>query len=281
MFRRRRRHAVVIAGASALIGLGTLVAVPLAASAQTTGTSLTLVAHPSTTTSGHPLTIVAKITPGVTADATTARVRNAPVVPTGTVNFSIVGSNLSTIPCEKAVTSNAVTVKHNRATCKVGAEELQAVASPYTIRATYSGDSNFLESTAPPITETVTRAKSQIHLTDNTKPTSDIAVTFNAFVSSGKAGSLLSGSVLFTATDTPAQPKGKRTCAGGDLQPVAVTGKVGVATCVLQMGWFIVPPPTKANPHPTGAWTVTASYSGDANFNPPAQPASLSGTSSH
>jgi hypothetical protein len=279
MFRRRRKHAVVIAGASALIGLGTLVAVPLAASAQTTGTSLSLRAKPAATTSGHPLLVIAKITTGVTVNASTRGARNAPIVPTGTVGFSIVGSNLSTIPCENAVTGNAVTVKHKRATCRVGAEELQAVDSPYTITATYSGDSNFTGSTAPPITVSVTKAHSHIRITDSTKPTSGIPVTFNAIVTSGTAGSLLSGHVLFAVSDTPAQPKGKRTCAGGNLQPLAVTGNVGIATCVLQAGWFIVPKPTKASPHPKGAWNVTASYSGDDNFNPPAQPASRSGTS--
>jgi hypothetical protein len=282
MFRRRRKHAVVIAGASVLIGLGTLVAVPLTASAQPVGTSLAVVTHPSATTSGHPLLIVAKITTGVTVDATTAAVRNGRVVPTGTVSFNIVGADSSTIPCENAVavTSNAVTVKHKRANCKVAAEELQAVNSPYTITATYSGDSNFSGSSSLPVTEIVTKAKSHIRLRHSVKPMSELAVTFNAYVSSGRvAGSLVSGTVLFAVSDTPATLKSKRTCLGGDVQPIVVSGNVGVASCVLEAGWFVVPSPTKAMPHPKGAWNVTASYSGDKNFNPPKKPASNSGVS--
>jgi hypothetical protein len=254
-----------------------LAIVPLTASAAgSASTAVSVVAKPASTVTGHPLTIVAKVS-AVTSDATTTSGRalrfhahksaraatgNASV-PTGTITFSITGSNSSTINCK---TSDVVTIKHSgKAVCHVAGGQLAAVASPYTINAVYSGDDNFAGSTGT-TTETVSVAKTRVIIKKDSKPTSGTGNTFTAVIKGGSGGPLIGGTVVFSVSDTPSQSKALRTCQGGDTQPVAVTGNVGTATCVLQPGWFIVPSPTHMTPHPHGAWNVTASYSGSGNF---------------
>ncbi len=279
MFRGRGKHVAMAAGATVLLAAASLAVIPLVASAQGSGTtSTTVVAHPASTVTGHPLTIVAKVVPvtGV-SDTVSGRVMafrahkaaraatgNASV-PTGTITFLITGSDSSTIPCK---VSNVVTIKHSgKAVCHVAAEELLSAASPYTIQASYSGDDNFAVSVGT-TTETVAKAKTKVIIRKDSKPTSGSGNTFTAVIRGGPGGSDLGGVVVFSVSDTPSQNKALRTCAGGDVQPVAVTGNIGTATCVLQPGWFIVPNPTHQTPHPHGAWNVTGSYSGTRNFLP-------------
>jgi hypothetical protein len=250
--------------------------IPLSASAQgNESSSVSVVARPGSTVTGHALTITAKVT-AVTADATTASARMAlrsgraatgnASVPTGTVVFTITGtavtSNAQTVNCK---VSNTVTLKHGKAICRVPVEVLTHAASPYTITANYSGDDNFAPSVGTAL-ETVALAATHTKVKVNSKPTSGTGNTFTAVVRAGPGGSLISGNVLFSVSDTPSQSKSLRTCQGGNLQPVAVTGNVGTATCVLAPGWFIVPPATHMTPHPHGAWNVTAAYFGDSNF---------------
>jgi hypothetical protein len=268
MFRGRGRQLAAAALGCAVIG-GALVVAPLTASAQGTSESaVTVTARPASTVTGHGLTIIAKVT-AVTADATTAGVMRAgraatgnASVPTGTVSFIIEGSNDTLVNCK---TSNVVTIKHGKAICRVPVEQLTHVASPYGITANYSGDENFLASSGTG-SETVAAATTHTKIKVDSKPTSGTGNTFTAVVKAGPGGSLLGGNVLFSVSDTPSQSKALRTCAGGNLQPVAVTGNVGTATCVLAPGWFIVPAANHMTPHPHGAWNVTGSYSGDNNF---------------
>jgi hypothetical protein len=261
MFRGRGKQLAVAALGCGLISAASLVAVPLMASAQGTETSaVSVIVKPGTTTSGHGITVVAKVT-AVTGNADT--VRNAAVSgPTGTVTFTITGSDSSTVSCK---TSNVVTIKHSKAICKVPVEQLLHVASPYSISAAYSGDVNFAPSTGT-ASETVNVGGTHTKLKVDSKPSSGNGNTFTAIVKAGPGGSDLSGHVLFSVSDTPSQSKSLRTCAGGDLQPISVTGNVGTATCVLAPGWFIVPSATHMTPHPHGAWNVSASYGGDNNF---------------
>src|ERR1700722_18433429 len=124
MFRGRGKHVTLAVGATILMAAASLAIVPLTASAQGSGaTSVAVAAHPAATVSGHPLTIVAKVT-AVTGDSDTtsgrvlhftarkgARAATANAsVPTGTVTFTITGSNESSISCK---TSNVVTIKHS------------------------------------------------------------------------------------------------------------------------------------------------------------------------
>jgi len=277
MFRGRAKHVAMAAGASVLVAAASLAVVPTVASAVALGTTATaVVTHPGSTVTGHPLTIIARVT-AVTAVASTAsgkamRFRaghkataatgNASV-PTGTVVFTVTGSNASTLSCKKG---NTVTIKHSgKAVCTIGPEMLLAVASPYSITATYSGDTNFAGSVGT-ATETVAKANTHVTIKKDAKPTSGTANTFTAIVRAGPGGSDLGGVVVFSVSDTPSTNKALRECAGGDTQPIAVTGNIGTATCVLTAGWFIVPLPTHKTPHPHGAWNVTAHYSGDGNF---------------
>jgi predicted thioesterase len=276
MFRGRGKHVAMAAGATVLMAAASLAVVPLVASAAGSATSTSVVAHPASTTTGHAVTIVAKVS-AVTAEATTtsgramrftarkaghAATANASV-PTGTVTFTITGADASTVSCK---TTNVVTIKHSgKATCKVSAGMLAAVASPYSVDATYSGDANFAGSTGN-TSITVAAARTKVIIKKDSKPMSGTGNTFTAIIKGGSGGSQLAGTVVFSVSDTPSQSKALRTCQGGDTQPVAVTGNVGTATCVLQPGWFIVPSPNHATPHPHGAWNVTASYSGNGNF---------------
>jgi hypothetical protein len=271
--------------ASILIAAGTLAVVPLTASAQGTApTSVTVVSHPASTTTGRPFTISAQVLP-VTGDADTVSSRalfhfrahhaakaatgNASV-PTGTVTFTITGSDDSTVPCKTTATNieNTATISHvGKASCTVTREEVQAIDSPYTISVAYSGDPNFAGSTGTSTLD-VAKAKTHTKVHVDSRPTDDSANTFTATIHGGPGGSFLSGTVNFSVASTPFTLKSLRTCAGGDVQPVAVTGNVGVATCVLQSGWYVVKGPTKRTPHPHGSWNVSASYAGDGNFLP-------------
>jgi hypothetical protein len=273
MFRGRGKHVAMAAGASVLIAAASLAMVPLVASAQGTGATATSVgARPGTTVTGHPLTIVAKVT-AVTGDASSVRhalrlnghraaTPNASV-PTGTITFSVVGTDHTTVLCKNGP---VVAIKHSgKATCHVSGGQLAAVSSPYTVDATYSGDTNFASS-AGTTTVTVVAAKTRVIIKKDSKPISGSGNTFTAIIKGGPGGGQIGGTVLFAVSDTPSQNKNLRTCAGGNTQPVAVTGNVGTATCTLQAGWFIVPTPNHMTPHPHGAWNVTASYSGTGNF---------------
>ena len=83
----------------------------------------------------------------------------------------------------------------------------------------------------------------------------------------GSGGSLLSGDVRFTVGSQPGPVNlHKLICAGGDLQPLAVSGNVGTATCSLAAGWFVVPAPTKTEKHPVGTYSVGSVYLGNDNF---------------
>jgi hypothetical protein len=285
MFTGRGKKAAMAAGSSILVAAASLTVVPMAAAVTGTApTSTAVAAHPSTIVAGRALTIVAKVTP-VTGVASTARramrfrVHKASAatgnvgVPTGTVTFTITGQNSATADC---TSGDAVAMHHGRATCKIATEVLTHVGSPYTIKATYSGDTNFAGSVGT-TSETVNKSKSNMKLRIDSKPMSGTPNEVTANVRAGPGGSLLTGKVLFAVAATPPTPRGKRICLGGDSQPLAVTGNVGTAVCILQSGWFIVPKPTRGTPHPKGAWQVSATYSGDGNFLP--KTAAISGHS--
>ena len=262
MFRGRRKNAAVVAGASVLVAISSLAIVPLAAGAQATdvGTMTTVTVSPPSTRTGAAVSIVARVHP-VTTDAT---------VITGTVTFTITGHNSSTVNCH---VSDTVTVKHGKATCKVPVEELQAEASPYSIAGTYSGDSPNYTGSSGTASETVIAANVQMKLKASPKVSNGSGNTFIATLKSGAAGSLLAGNVRFGVTSPyPTRPRwltcgATQTSTGSDIRPVAVSGNVGTATCVLHAGWFTVPPPTHTEKHGTATYGVTAVYLGNGNFN--------------
>jgi large repetitive protein len=254
--------AVIVAGATAVATLAPLALVSSAANA-TSGTATgTTITGRTTIATGQAATFTAVVAP--------TTVTPGPK-PTGTVAFTITGHDASNVNCSGGDT---VTVTKGKAKCKVASGSLSASASAYTVAAVYSGDGTFAGSTATPASVTVTLAKVTVRLSVTPKPTSATASTFVATIKAGHSSALVSGNVLFAVSDTPSQSKTKRTCAGGDLQPVSVNGGVATATCNLVAGWFVVP----TNP-PKGSWNVTAQYSGNADFASPANPASMSGSS--
>jgi hypothetical protein len=183
--------------------------------------------------------------------------RHAPKA-TGTVTFAVTGSHGVAAGCQGSDVRPLS--PSETATCRVPPAELQAVDSPYSVTATYSGDATFATSTSTALSETVTTARTHMALKFAAKPASDTASVFTASVVDGADTPLVSGSVLFAVSSTKHRgPKAPR-CAGGNLQPL--TGDV--ATCTLPVGWFVVPKATKADAHPRGSWDVTAVYDPDS-----------------
>ncbi len=252
MIRGHTKKLVAGVGASVLVAMASFAIAPLA-SAQGTGTSTAVTSSPASPKTGSPVTLTATVTP-VTTDVHT---------PTGTVTFTITGSDASVINCK---TSDTVSISHaGVATCPILKHQLLAAASPYAVTAAYSGDANFEGSTGTlSLTVATANTKTKVKFI-RPKPSSGNGETFVAKVTAGKNGSLLSGHVVFAVAATGGTAL-KRKCVGGDSQPLAVSGNVGTATCVLAPGWFIVPGKSKGNPHPHGSWNVSASYTGNANL---------------
>jgi large repetitive protein len=259
MIRSRLKKLVVVAGAGAVVTVGTLALNPFSASADGTTATTTTVGAPAKVTTGHAVTFSAAISP--------FKAGSGPVVKaTGSVTFTIVGNDSSTVSCTGG---NSPDINGKGvALCKVAAASLLASASPYTVTAAYGGDTNFGASTGT-LTQTVSAATSHLKLTYDAKPTSGSATTFTATVTGGN-GSLPTGSVQFSVSSTPAPGNvGLLKCTGGNSQALsndAATPPAMTATCALNAKWFKVPAATKSDTHPVATWTVTATYSGDSNF---------------
>jgi len=196
----------------------------------------------------------------------------------GTISFTITGSDASVVTCTGGNSALPLNGK-GKAVCQVGPGILLASASPYTVSATYGGDGTLFAGSSGNLSQPVSLAKTHIALTYDTKPVSGAPTTFTATVTGG-AGSLPTGTVLFSVISLNGKSAKAHCNPGGALQPLAPstgTTPVAQATCTLVANWFKVPAPSKTNPHPVGQWTVGASYSGDANFG--VSTASLHGTS--
>jgi hypothetical protein len=200
-----------------------------------TTTTTKVVASSSTTTVNQSVTFTATVTPSITGATN----------PSGTMAFTYtLGGGLPVTLCA----SSAVTQATGVATCKV---PLPASGS-YTIKATYSGDTNFGSSSG---------TAAQVVNTTATTTT----------VAAAPAPSTVNQGVTFTATVTPAivpfggstNPSGMvtftYTLGGGS--PVTVCSNVGVnTTAEVTTAACTVPLPT------SGSYTVSASYTGDTNF---------------
>lgn len=174
---------------------------------------------------GAPVTFTAQIT-GVAV---------APVVPSGTVTFTINGVSSADCPAVKVTAGGA-------ATCATAA----LVVPADVIVATYNGDSNFIVASPATTTETVTKAAPQVSVTSSlATPVVNQTVTFTATVKAASGTVLPTGSVTFTLT------------TGGTVlcNAITISNTTGIATCNFA---FSAP----ASP----GSTVTATYSGDSNF---------------
>src|SRR5580700_10783411 len=175
----------------------------------------------------------------VTYTATVSAVAPASGTRTGTVAFQDGGVVIA------GCGAKAVAVA-GTATCAV------AYAGPgtHTITATYSGDANFATSTASVLTQTVNLGATAVALSSSANPSStgaNVTLTANVAATAPASGTR-TGTVVFQV--------GGVNLAGCGAQVVPVSGK---ATCV-------------TNILAVGANTITALYSGDANFTANASP---------
>ena len=166
-----------------------------------------------------------------------------PFAPGGTVSFTANGSPIA------GCTNVPVNATTHAATCTTNT----LIVPADQLGASYSGDTNFQPSMATATTAVVTKNSPTVSVT-----------------SSLPSGSVVNQSVAFTATVTPAgspaggiAPTGSVTFTVGGTQicpPVVVTpnSSAGTASATCTTSFSNV----------SSGTTVTATYSGDANFNP-------------
>ncbi len=189
----------------------------------------------------------------VTFSATVAPTSPATGSPTGSVTFAINGTGGGSVACD--ITGDTVPLSSGAASCTVSAG-LLAQYSPYSVSATYSGDTNYKASSGA-VTQTVSKAAVTLGLTSSVPGTLETGqpVSFTASTSvTPPGGGTPNGSIVFTVMGNnvlPGQPGYTETCAGGDTQPLSG----GSATCSFPTG---IP----ANPL---TYTVTATLH-DANY---------------
>jgi hypothetical protein len=173
--------------------------------------------------SGEPLTFTAVVAPTSPATGT----------PTGSVTFTIKGSDNSTASCDGG--SNTIMLTGNSAVCSVS-NGLLFTGSVYTVTGAFvSGDTNFNGSTGT-LSQTIGKGLTTITV-DQTSPTPGVElvtgqpVTFTANVAvTSPAAGMPTGSVIFTLTGSNGTTV---TCDGGDTVSLAGTTS---ANCVLSAG---------------------------------------------
>jgi hypothetical protein len=182
--------------------------------------------------------------------ATVAPVAPATGDPTGSVTFTLTGSDGSQAFCANGI---AIALNHRAgsAKCQVPGGVLVASAAPWTVAATYSGDVNDAGSSntySQDVHSTVTTT----HISSSPSPPAlSEALQITASVTVPKFAVLPTGTLTFsftTSTGTPL-PIG---CEGG-TNALSLTSNF--ATCTLPAG---------VEPHGT-KYGVKATYSGDAN----------------
>jgi hypothetical protein len=254
------RKIAVVAGAGAVATMTTLALNPFSASAVDAPTATTTtVTGPATATAGHAVKFVATVAP--------FKMPTAPFTKaTGTVTFTIVGSDSSAVACAGGTNARALSLR-GTASCKVSAATLSAAASPYSVTAVYSGDGNFVGSSNE-ISQTVEQATTHITLTFAPKVASATATVVTATLT-GSSGLLPTGKVHFVILPSLNNPtkasmdncSGKASDDFQVLSPNAAPRPKAVVTCQLSAGWFNASSTAK-----TSTWAVEASYNGDGNF---------------
>ena len=170
----------------------------------------------------------------VTFTATVTATAPASGTRTGTVNFQDGGVTIA------GCGARAVAVA-GTATCVVS----YAGPGSHTISAIYSGDANFNSSTSPNLTQTVNMGNTTTALTSSANPS-------------------VSGQVVtYTATVTANPPASGTRTGTVDFQD----GGVNIAGCGAQRPWSPAPPPVLISYAASASHTISAIYSGDANFN--------------
>ena len=170
---------------------------------------------------------------GVTYTATVSPLAPASGTPTGTAGFMDGATTIGGCAAQPLIGGVA--------SCSV----VYPGAGSHAITAIYSGDPNFTASTSPLLTQTVNPASTSTSLASSPNPTvTGEPVTLIATVSVAAPGS-------GAPTGTVAFLDGGTTVAGCAAQPVSGTGMATCATAFVAVG----------------SDTITAVYSGDADFN--------------
>ncbi len=157
--------------------------------------------------------------------------------PTGTVTFIIDGQDQT--PAQLEVVGGSDEAQFTSSTLSAGT---------HTVTASYSGDTNVSSSTGSLPTQTVTAPvrgplATTTTLTSSLNPsTAGLPVTFTAIILPGATGGTPTGTVTFTIDGTPQAPVPLQVVKGSDQASVSIASL------------------TK------GTHTISAAYSGDANF---------------
>jgi len=220
-------------------------------------TTVTVTASKLTASTGTEVNFRAAITPNLISPNTHI---------TGTVTWTITGSDASTVPCGKSTTA----VKNSGVvSCRVNKAVFQAAASPYTVTASYSGDSNFASGVGT-YSQTVAIKQPNMIIRLPVGPSNGGPSTVTATVSGGVGSPLLTGNVIFSISSNVAAA-----CTNGSAVPHSAAKSVAlgsggsnanVATCQLPAGWITVPASSPINKHPKTRWTITATFEGNGNF---------------
>jgi hypothetical protein len=218
---------------------------PFAVTVSQAGTTTSIAALPTPSTVDQNVTITASILPNVTPAPSPATNITA-FQTTGTVSFTFGGPILGCTNLPITPTGTGATASCQTAALKAGAAD--------SLGASYSGDTNYKNSTATAINQKVNTAATVTGLVSSTNPASlGQSVTFTATVSfvSGAATVPIGGSVAFmngVTVMTACQTAGQN-------PPVTfsnVTGNAS-ATCT-------------TNTLAAGNSSITAVYSGDSNY---------------
>ncbi|MDR3752059.1 MAG: Ig-like domain repeat protein [Terracidiphilus sp.] len=176
--------------------------------------------------------ISSKVNDAVTFTAQLAGVTMTPVVPAGTVSFTVNGSASPDCPAKTVDASG-------KATCTTS----RLVTPSDTIAATYAGDANFTVATAGSATQTVSKTTPSVSLASSGPSHVNDSVTLTATLSGSVTPVAPTGTVSFTSNGNQ--------ITGCAAQPVDAT--THVATCTTTS--LIV-----------GSDAIGATYAGDANF---------------
>lgn len=245
IFRGAAVGAVLAAGAIGASAVGVAPAFADGANA----TTLTLTGSQTSIVTGKQVTFTATISP--------AKVGTEKI--SGSVDFTITGADGSTVTCSSITALSP----GGNSRCKVDKGVLLAGSAPYSVTASYGGSVSGTfgpssGSTSLAVSATTTRTKMVLDAT----PVSGAATTVTATVVDGPATALLSGNVVFTVTSQYHGAGVKVLCSGGNVQALSA----GTATCSLPAGWMMVPKVSRTVPKPSGAWSISAVYNGNASF---------------
>ena len=182
----------------------------------------------------------ANVGQSVSFTATVAASAVLPVNPSGTVTFTSNGNPITGTNCGPPATVDATGTQ----TCVTTTLPIGS----YPIAASYAGDASFVNSTATPLTETVSALAATMTLVPSAASIPvNSSVTFTATVTPSAATALqLAGTVTFLINGV----------ASADCPPVKVTTTPGKALCTTRS--------LTTTPSPTTP--ITATYSGDPNF---------------